>query len=49
MIFSKPNGIGSSSLGVGSSGDCEQVVSPYFYRKIGSDLALDGVAKLAFC
>ena len=48
MIFSKSAGVGSSSLGVGSCGDCEQFVSSYFYHKIDFDLALDGVAKLAY-
>ena len=41
MIFSKPDGVGSSSLGVGSSGDREEVVSPYFCHTVCCDLALD--------
>ena len=49
MIYSESNGVGSSSLGGGPSGDNEQAVSPVFCREIGSGLALDGMAKLAYC
>ena len=36
-------------LGVNSSDDYEQAVSPVFCREVGFDLALDGVAKIAYC